>query len=242
MATFALTNAFCYVAGHDFTGDSNQLSLAAEGQQLDRTTFRSAGWREFTIGLRSSMLNLSGFWQSATTDAVDPEAFAALGSTGRVVTIADVETEALTAYMVQSMEPSYQLFGPIGELAPYSVTGQGSDGVGIVRGQLAKAIGTASGTGQLGSILNLGAPTSTQFVYCTVHITTAGTTVTLQLQSDTAVGFSSPTTQATIGPLTTTGGTWMTRLAGPFAGETHWRLNVSAITGAFTIAAAIGVQ
>lgn len=241
MPTLALTDAFCYVDGYDFTSDTNELRLTAEGDELDKTTFGSGGWREFAVGLKRANLEMAGFWQS-DTDAVDPQAFNNLGVPGRVVTLGDLDTETTPAVGFQLIQMRYEFLGPLGQLAPFRLAGSGSDGVGVVHGQLAKAKGAVSGTGQLGSILNLGAPTSTQFVYATVNIFSAGTTITILLESDTAAGFTTPTTRATIGPLTTTGGTWMTRVAGPFAGETHWRFNVSTISGTFTVAGLIAVQ
>lgn len=242
MATFALTDAFVYVGGHDFTGDSNQLSLSCEGEQLDKTTFGSAGWREHALGLKTSALNVSGFWQSATADAVDPEIFPNLGVAGRVTTISDIQTEGQPAYMLQAMKHQYQLLGQIGELAPFSVQGGCSDGVGVVRGQLAKEKGSVSGTGAIGTALNLGAVGASQFVYATLHLFgTAGTTITVVVESDDASNFPSATTRITFGPLTASGGTWGTRVAGSIT-DTWWRARVTAITGTWTVGCAIGIQ
>jgi hypothetical protein len=69
----------------------------------------------------------------------------------------------------------------------------------------------------------------------------AGTTITVQVQSDDNAGMSSPTTVATIGPITVVGGTWMTPIAGPIT-DTYYRMNVSAITGTFSVAGAIGIR
>lgn len=241
MAVMALTDAFVYADGYDFTGDSNQLGLQCEADQLDATTFGSGGWREHVAGLKTSTLDVQGFWQSAETDAPDPQIFPNLGA-GAVVTLGPVDTEGQPAFMLQALRSQYSLLGAIGELAPFTLQGGCRDGQGVIRGQLAKAKGSVSGTGALGSVLNLGAPTSTQYVYATFHVFSAGTTITVLVESDTASNFPSATTRATIGPITTAGGTWVTRVAGPFAGETHWRLNVSAITGTFTVAGAIAVQ
>lgn len=242
MAVVALTDAFVYVHAHDFTGDSNNALLTMDVVDLESSTFNSNGWKEVAAGPKSSKFDLKGFWQSAASDSVDSDSFPDLGVVDRVLTVGDIETEGQVAYLAQLGKFHYQLGGPYGGLAPFTLGCAGTDGVGVVRGQLAKARGNVSATGQLGSIVNLGAPGATQFVYCTVHVMTAGTTITLQLQSDDNAPFASPTTRATIGPLTTVGGTWMTRLAGPFAGETFWRLNVSAITGTFNIAGAIAIQ
>lgn len=241
MPPLVLTDAFAYVAGHDFTGDSNSIMLPMAAEDLDATTFRSGGWRERAGGLKSHELSLSGFWQAGAGE-MDPDAFNDLGVAARAHTIGPDETEGSVAYLFRAGKFSYQLLGEVGQLAPFELKSQGTNGEGVIRGQLAKAMGDVSATGQLGSVLNLGAPAAGQSVYCAVHVFAAGTTITLKLQSDTASGFPSATDRATIGPITAAGGTWMTPLPGAIAGETHWRLNVTAITGTFTIAAAIGVQ
>ena len=51
-----------------------------------------------------------------------------------------------------------------------------------------------------------------------------------------------PVPRATIGPVTARGATWLARVAGPFVAETHWRLNISAITGTFQVAGWIAVD
>lgn len=243
MGSHAFTDVTTYIAGYDITTDSNELSLTAMAEELDATTFGSGGYRTRKGGLKDLEVGLNGFWDaSSATASVDPLTFASLGTSDQVLTIAQDDAESSIAYMGQVNKFGYQMFGAIGPLTPFSLDMKGSNAQGLVRGQLAKLKGNVSATGQLGSILNLGAPVTGQFVYCAVHIFSAGTTITLQLQSDDAVGFTTPTTRATIGPITTTGGTWMTRVAGPFALETHWRLNISAITGTFSIAAAIAVQ
>lgn len=240
MAVFAFTNVFAHVGGYDFTGDSNNATLAAEAEALDASVYGS-GWKSTVAGLKSSVFNLAGFWQSAATQAVDPEAFANLGVADRVLTFGPSQVEGDPAYMAQMLETSYSLGGEVGTVAPFTLAASGSNGAGTVRGKLTKARGNVSATGALGTGVQLSAPSASQSVYCAVHIFTAGTTVTLQLQSDDNGGFTTPTTIATIGPLTASGGTWMTRVPGPLT-DSFFRLNVSAITGTFNMAASIGVQ
>ncbi|GIH76139.1 hypothetical protein [Planobispora longispora] len=240
MAPTVLLDAYAYVAGHDFTTETNRLSWSGEAAALDRTTFGSGGWTELTGGLKSHTFDMAGFWDSAAADAVDPEAFTDLGGGGRVFTFGPIETEGEVAYLGQLGHFNYSLLGAHGELAPFSLTSQGTDGVGIVRGKLAKAKGAAAATGVLGSVVELGNVPAGQYLYASLHVISAGTTITVQLQSDDSAGFASPTTRATIGPITTRGGTWATRVAGPLT-ETHYRLNVSAITGAHVVAGAIAI-
>lgn len=243
MSTLALLNAFSYVDGHDFTADTNQVSLSMEAAQLDKTTFRSSGWTELTGGLKSSTFDQNGFWQ-AGTGQVDPDAFTNLATRNRVHTMGPVETEQTVAYMWQAGHFTYQLLGSLGEMAPFTIQSQGTDGVGVVRGQLARELGSVSATGATGSAVNLGAGGSGKYLYMTFHVFSAGTTISAKVESDNAEAFSSPAdvASATVGPITTTGGTWMTRVDASAITDTWFRLNVTAVTGSFSIAAAMAIQ
>lgn len=243
MSTFAFTNLVTLVGGHDFTSDTREASLEAPFDERETTVFGNTG-RQRKATLEDVEASQSGFWQ-AGTDAVDDAVFAMLGGTVQAVTQVPLGTEAAPAFMYQARSFSYQLGDEIGSILPFELTLRGakSNGsAGLVRGQYAKARGSVSATGALGSVLELGAPAAGQYVYATLHVLAAGTTITVDVESDDAAGFSDPTSRATIGPITTAGGTWMTRVAGPFSGETHWRFNVTAITGTFVVAGAIGIK
>lgn len=245
MAELSLTDAFCYSAGYDFTTDTNSATLTTDVAALDATTFGSSGWQEFIAGLKSYNLAWSGFWQAAAGgQAVDNQAFSAL-STSQVYTIGANEAEAANgrAYMFEATKSQYTLGGQVGDIAPFSLSAVGSGGTsGVVRGQLAKAKGEATATGALGSPVLLGALGSDSvYLYATFHVFTAGTTITIDVESDDNSDFSSPTTVATIGPLTTSGGTWMPRVQGPIT-DNWFRFKVTAITGTFVVAGALGRQ
>lgn len=239
MTVSAIVDAYVYGAGHDFTTDTNNATIAAEVATLDGTTFGDSGWTKALGGLKSASLDVSGFWQ-AGADQVDPEAWSNLGTSGQVFTIGPTETEGEPAFVLPSMEANYTLLGPVGELIPFSIQAPKSTGYPVVRGKLAKAKGSVSATGVLGSVVQLDAASSTQYVYAALHVFSAGTTITVKLQSDSASNFPSSADVVTIGPITTAGGT-LVRVAGP-ATDTFYRLNVTAITGTFSVAGAIAVQ
>lgn len=248
MSILVLTDAFAHVDGHDFSCDTNNVMLRNDVAVLDATTFCSDGWTEQRGGLKSVTFDMSGFWQSAESGAVDPEVFPNLGQTDRVFTVgpSDVLTTTSiglfnapgTCYMFRAGHFNYQMFGEIGQLTPFQVSSAGTNGIGSRRGKLIVPKQTVTGTGQVGVALDTAFGFGTTTAYCAVHVFSAGTTITLQLQSDDNLSFSSPTTQATIGPLTAADGTW-TQVVGP-GSDRYYRLNVSAITGSFSIAAALG--
>lgn len=236
MATFTLDDATIWVAGHDFTTNLNQVSLSVSATELDSTTFGGGGFRSRIAGLRSVQAQLAGFWDSPP----DTAAFDNLGTADRVTTIAPESAETAPAYLFQAGTFTYQPFGQIGEVTPFSLDMMGANGVGVVRGQVAKAKGDVSSTGATGTGVQLGAVGASQHLYASLHTFAAGTTLTVLVESDDNAGFTTPTARATIGPVTTSGGMWMTRVAGPVT-DTYYRLTVSAVTGTFSIAGAIGI-
>lgn len=241
MASFSLTDATTWVGGYDFTTKLNQISLSASAEDLEDTTFGSGGYRSRTGGLKTVEAELNGFLDSDASIGVDPEIFPNLGTHDRVVTMAHDDAEESIAYMFQAGQFSYDLFGSVGELAPFSVSMMGTNSVGLIRGQVAKAKASVSATGATGSPVNLGNVGASQYLYATLHVIgTPGTTITVEVESDDNASFTSATSRITFGPITTAGGIWGTRVAGTLA-ETHYRFNVTAITGTFTIAGAIGI-
>lgn len=233
---FALLDASAWVHSYDFTADSNQIELNIESNALPANTFGTT-WAQFVPGVKSSSFSLAGFWSSG----VDRNAFDDLGVLNRVFTIAPSDTEDEVAYLFRAGHIDYTLGGSFGDVMPFSLGAQGSDGYGVVRGKIAASKQTVDATGVVGSVVDLGAVGAAEYLYASFHVFgTPGTTVTVLLESDEDADFADPTTRATIGPLTTAGGVWVPRISGPIS-DTHYRLNVSAITGSFTVAGAVAV-
>lgn len=240
MATFALTDATTWVHGYDMTTDLNQIKLDISAEELDSTTFGGGGFRSRLPGMKTIEGQLDGFWQSAASAAIDPQAFPNLGTADHVVTMAADDAEASWAYMFQAGRFNYSLFGEIGQLVPFSLGMKGTNGVGVARGQVAVAKQTISSTGVKGTVIELPAVGASQYLYCAVHCFSLGTSFTLQIQSDSASNFPSATTQITVGSVTATGGYWGTRVAGAIS-DTFYRVNASAVSGSSQIAVAIGI-
>jgi len=237
LPNLSLTNCEILIGGTDMSSYLNKATLRGSVAEHNVTTFGQTFVNRLG-GLRDTQVTWDGFW----TSVPDAAQFAQLGSQGQPVTISPQGTEGSIAYLLLAGQFTYDQFGKVGDAAPFSATVAGSDGVtGLVRGQLGAFNRTVSVTGQVGSILTMAAVSATQFLYATLHVLTAGTTITVQVQSAPTVGFAAPTTRATIGPLTTTGGTFMARVAGAIT-DTFWRFNVSAITGTFVITGAIAQQ
>lgn len=240
MAVFTLTDAVIWVHDQDVTGNSNKATLKTSVDDLDATVFGGGGFKARVGGLRDVELAVEGY--ADTGAGPDAAAFAALGVSDRAHTVAPTSAAGSVAYLFQAGEFGYETFGGVGEVAPFTLTAKATNKVGVARGQVAKAKGVVSATGALGSGLNLGAGGAGKYLYATLHAFAVGTTVTVIIQSDTTSGFAAPTTRATIGPITTAGGTFMTRVDASAITDTWWRFNVSAITGSFTLGGALAIQ
>jgi len=241
MPTWAFNDAGIYIDSLDLTGLSNSGRLTCEGTVLDRSNFRSGSWNESIIGAKTSTLAAAGQADMAV-GSTDDWQFANLGATGRVVTIAGRETEADVAYMLQSMPTNFQVGGDWNTIAPYTLNGVCSDAVGVIRGAVFCEAKTVSATGALGTAVQLGAVSATQFAYSTIHLMgTAGTSITVVIESAAASDFAGAATRITHGSHTTVGGRWGLRAAGSIT-NTWWRARVSAVSGTWVVGVAAGIQ
>lgn len=241
MANFVLTDAVILAHDQDISGSSNKVGLKVMADDKDVTVFGGGGYRLSLGGLKTVSFSVDGYQDSAA--GPDAAAFAALGVADRAYTVAAANVATQPAYLFQAGEFDYDLGDAVGNVAPFTAASKGTNSVGVARGQLAKSKGVVSATGALGSGVNLGAGGAGKFLYATLHVfSPIGTTVTVIIQSDTTSGFGAPTTRATIGPITTLGATFMTRVNATAFTDTWWRMNVSAITGSFTLAGALAIQ
>jgi hypothetical protein len=243
VSTFVLDSVTTWVAGWDFTCDTNKATLKVDVDDQEATTFCSGGWKERRGGLRNVEANVEGFWQSDDA-AVDPVVFNSLGSRNEPVMISPTGGAGDTAYLFLGGKFSYEIFGDVGDMAPFTLDLMGTEGVpGLIRGQVAAVKADVSATGAIGAPVQLGAGSAGKYLYAAVHVFSAGTTVSLKVESDNAQAFSSASnvTGATLGPITSTGGTWMTRVDASSITDDWFRLNVTAVTGTFSMAAALAI-
>ena len=250
MAAIALLDAFVATDGYDYTGDLNSVQLTVEGDVLPATPFRST-FKRVIGGLKQVSLQEKGFWSSAVTQSPDSETFPQLGQVDKVFTVGIDEAQPTSpvsisgsevAYMFKAGKFAYEIGDQVGTVAPFTLAAEGTGAEGVVRGIQIRTKSTVAATGQLGATLDtlgLGIPSGWS-LFTTFHCFVPATTITVQVQSDDNTGFSSPTTIGTIGPITTSSGTWLA-IAGPVT-DRYFRLNVSAITGTFTVAAAMGLR
>lgn len=244
MGEYVVDSAFCYLGGHDFTGDINTWDCNSSFETLDKTTFRNDGAREYRGGLFSTALTMAGFADMAEYGQ-DVELFNAhVGKAARVVTAGNLETEGGPCVITKALVPQFTPGGggAVGQLSAFNMSGSGSDRYGAIRALLFAAAQTVSTTGAKGTALELGAVGADQRLFASLHLLgEPGTSITVLLESDDNSNFTSATTRGTFGPLTASGGSWLSPVGGAIT-DTWWRFRVSAVTGTWDIAAAAAIE
>lgn len=241
MSVFFLKNCRLYIAQFDLSGDTNELTGDFTVPDLDVTNFDSGGATKHIAGLEDIALSHKGFAQYGT-NLVDDALFNRVAASSKPVTIVPESVPALgdRAFAFQGTHFSYQSFGTVGEVAPFSaeVKGDGAD-ARFVRGELLhqKAAETVAGSG---TARQLGSVSATQRVYGALHVFAfTGTTATIKVQSDTT-GFPSPTDQITFTAVTGVTSEWKST-AGAIADD-FWRYNLAGTFTSITFALAVGIR
>ena len=125
MAKFVFNDGKVFSGGYDLSDHITSVNLEIMAEELDATTINSGGFRERLGGLKDSTLSMDGFYEAG---ANKPDALlgASVGNELIVTTVPDAGV-GNTAYFMKSRLFSYQMFGAVGEIAPFSVTKSQSD-------------------------------------------------------------------------------------------------------------------
>lgn len=244
MTEFVATAAFGYVGALDLSGHIHKWQMNGTAELKKRTTFRNNNANVYKVGLKKTDLSANGYTDLAVGSADDLLHAAYAGRLSRVATFGNDEAEGQPCCMADILTTSFTPGGggQVGEMSEFALAAVGTDVAGGVRGYLLKEQAAVSATGALGTAVQIGAVSATQYVYATLHLLgTAGTSITVLVESDDNSGFTTATTRGTFGPLTASGGNWLTPVAGAISDD-WWRLRVSAITGTWTVAGAVGIQ
>ncbi len=220
MAHLVLTDTDVLVDGYDWSGDTNSVAMEYTSDEVDDTNFESGGTRERLGGLLDVSTNVEGAWEGT----LDPLIFNAVGVADGILTVTpEARAAGGRGFMVRNLTGSYQpLSGAVGERASFSVSLMGSTGP-LVRGTVLEPGLTNRTTSSNSSGQQVGAVTSGQSVYASLHVLTAsGTSLDVTVESDDNAGFTSATTRLTFTTVTTsTGGQWQSA-AGPITDD-YWR-------------------
>ena len=241
MAKFVFNDGKVLSGGYDLSDHITSVNLEITAEELDATTINSGGFREKLGGLKDSTLTMDGFYEAG---ANKPDALlgASIGNELIVTTVPDAGV-GNTAYFMKSRLFSYQMFGSVGEIAPFSISKSQSDDE-VVQGKI-EIDGALTASGNSTGV-QLGAVGATERVYVAIHCTavsgTSTPTVTFKLQSDDNSSFTSPTDRITFSNITAIGADYQSA-AGAIT-DTYYRLNytISGTSPSFTIHATIGIE
>jgi len=241
MAKFVFNDGKVFSGGYDLSDHITSVNLDITAEELDATTINSGGFREKLGGLKDSTLTMDGFYEAG---ANKPDALlgASIGNELIVTTVPDAGV-GNTAYFMKSRLFSYQMFGAVGEIAPFSISKSQSDDE-VVQGKI-EIDGDLTASGNSTGV-QLGAVGSTERIYVAIHCyAVSGTstpTVTFKLQSDDNSSFTSPTDRITFSDITAIGADYQSA-AGAITDD-YFRLNytITGTTPSFSIHATIGIE
>lgn len=240
MATSIYKNVKAYLGGRDISGDLNKVALSYGAELQDDTVFGDTT-RSNKAGLKTIGAALEGFVQSDGTDAIEDIIWDKFATADEVLTISpESGAAAEVAFSFKSVLANYSPGGQVGDLYAFSVDANGTGTIyrGTIMETGAKTV-TADGTAR-----ELGAVSSTQKLYASLHVIAAsGTTPTLDvvIQSDDAQGFLSATNRITFAQMTTIGAQLLT--ADGAITDTWYRavMTLGGTSPSFTVVIVVGI-
>lgn len=242
MAIFALTDGRCYIGGYDLSDHIVGMNLNLTSEELDTTTINSGGYRSRQGGLQDAQFSANGYYEAG---ANKPDALlgASTGSEHIITVMAD-SGAGDTSYFFKATQFEYTLLGAVGELTPFNISASQSADKPVKATQMNDDSATITASGNT-TARQIGAVSSTQSVYASIHVwSVAGTstpTLTAKIQSDNGSGFSSPTDRITMTSATAITSEYKS-LAGAITDD-YWRVNwtVSGSSPIFKAIVSIGI-
>lgn len=250
MAGQILTDCKVYLSKYSIGGDLNQVDLDSQQDIHDGTQFGATAKRNIP-GLDKASFTLNGFSEFGankieeilrTNRGLSDLPMSVIPSNGLLAP----NTENNIAFFFKGTLKGYQMGAAVGEAHSFQANGMTSS-LELITGFLAatEAARTTTGTGA-GKALSAAIGAS-QYLYAILHVlTVTGTTPTLDVivESDDTGGFSTPITRLTIPQITAAGSVFATRVAGPIATDTFYRMKwtIGGTTPSFTFAGLIGAQ
>lgn len=240
MAKKILTNVRVFAGAVDLTTMNNQVTLEAQAETKDVTTFGSTDangvlWKESIPVIDGANISVGGFWEAGAGTFVDDDMWAQFGGAGPWSALAEGAAEGNMAYLLNATRTQYSLLDAVREVAPFKAAAVSTGA--FAHGGVLLAPGTARIATGSGGVVQLGAVTAGRSMRAALHVVSiAGTTPTLAvtLQSAALVGFGSPTTRATFTTVSLAAGNrtseWVSSAVGPITDQ-FWRMSYT-ITGA----------
>lgn len=190
MANFVLTSAGVLISEYEITDAAGSLSLDAEVDVVDFTTFGGSGWRAHKPGLLSATFGVDGFTDLGA-NLSDEALFSKMGLGDQVVTLVpNGLTEGNVAYFAKMVAGEYSpVSNGVGDAMQFSLGGRATDAMS--RGTLlhyGQETNTHTGAGyQLGA--------ASTGIRAALHVLSGSGTFDVTIESDDNSGFTTPTTR-----------------------------------------------
>jgi len=218
-------------------GAMNSVKLTDSCDAQEATVFGDTARRRLA-GIYSPALDMEGYWD-ATNDGI---IVGDLQLANVPITVAPQDSaDGAIAFMFRALAAEYSLLGALGEVNPFSLKAQGSDGARLVRGTVMhNATRTTTGNG---TARQLGALSDSQKLYASLHVLSASVADTLDvvIASDDNAGFTSGLTRLTFNTATAVGSQWLT-LTGPQT-DSYWRVQwtIGGTSPSFSFIVVLGI-
>ncbi len=239
MAELILTDAKIYAGAFDLSGDHNKVALAISFEDKNFTRFGAAG-KGRRAGLGEMTLAGEGI-VNAGVDLQDAVHFNDLGVFQRVMTVAAVGDLGDQASTMRGVELQYTpLDGAVGDEHKFSVSAM-SSGLFLPSATVLHDRETPETSSGNEVAQNVGDIVVPELGYAALHVVAAtGTTLDVLVESDTAVGFPSPTTQFTFAQATGVTSEFSTAIAA--TADDWWRVSWTIVGGSWTFIVTFGIK
>lgn len=248
MAKQILKDQSVYLDGYDLTGKTNALALDYSSDLQDVSVFGSDSHLRIG-GLKMSAAQVSGFQDLDISNGVplinanDAFQFNTIGLDNTVMSWgAKGDAVGDVAYTMLCTQADIKLGGSVGDVAKFDAGGQSNSplirGTLMLNSKAAALTSTGNGTG-----IQLGAVTSAQRIYASMHVLEAGTgSVTAKLQSSATGAFAGEQTDRITFSAATALGAQHTSVAGAIT-DTYWRITYTITGGApsFKLVFVVGI-
>lgn len=238
MPKFVLKDASVRFNEFDISGILNSINMDHSVEAVEANTFNIDSKRRLP-GLESSSISHNGYWDSAE----DAELHSMLGAGPLIYSVAPLgDIEGGVAFTLQAHESSYSPGAAIGEVFGFTLNLESTGN--LVRGVLG-GVGAKVANGN-GPGANLGAVSSSQKVYASLHvIAKGGTTPTLNvvIESDNSNSFPSPITQLAFVQVGDALNSQFIEAVGPIT-DTWWRARwtLTGVGATYTVFIVFGIR
>lgn len=235
-----LTKCKLWIDKWDLSGSFNAVALRERAAILDQSTFGDLT-RTRLGGVHQVVFAHEGLWAADGTDKIDDVLASKFSLADTIMSIGvEAGADGEVGYLFRGIAAEYTpLKGRYGEVLGLSVSGEGSDPDGLVRGTIMhNAARTASGNG---TARQLGAVLATEKVFASLHVIAAtGTSLDVKVQSDDGSGFGTPTDVLTFTQATGKTAEW--KNAAGVINDDWWRVNYTIVGGSWTFIVLIGIK